>query len=572
VRLLGALSIIVAVHSPARALGSAQLIAVVDQVTAYVNGDTVKLQNPPRIVRGRTMLPLRDIARLLDLPLEANGSTIRVARLTVDVRAQRAWLNGTPQSDDQVSVVGGQVYVSAKLLADAVNGNLSFSEDGRTLTLTAIRARDDNPLAPQARFSTDKNVYAPGERIVYTEYAFDPDGADITARRWTGRQDAFFQPGEYTITLQVMNARGTWSAAFSRTVRVEGHAVDTPLTFALRYGELGDTFTDTNVLTYPSVAPQGLPAPHFPLLFSDSPEAPTQSGVLYADSISGRARLLAYHINSLGRPARLYVLARNADTKPVEVRSVRQGETAPTRIEGILGQVTLMEYFASRSEQQLVLMPGQLTAVYASPLLRHGTGVNLLQDIETSGRVELTFMMLEDGLPPTLDVLQQLPVLPSDGKHQRGTFPTAVRKLRVTLTQLPARLVIGDGNFDPVLQGVDALTNTPQQLRGNYGVLYDVEVTGASNTVVALSPRGGMYRGAMHLTDGPLQQTIKLPRVGTLTKPDQPALLWRSHSDRLDIDFVPASGSNLPISFVFYRLNAPGALLDVKNVKKTYQP
>lgn len=552
-------------------VGSLQLVAAVDQNAAYLNGDAVRLQNPPRVVKGRTMLPLRESAALLELPLDAQGTTVRLGRATLDLKLGQAWLGGTPQGEGNVAVVNGQAYVSAKLLADAAGANVSFSDDNRTLSVTALRSRGDNPLVPQARFSTDKAAYAPGERVVYTEYAFDPDGADITARKWTGRQDVFFTPGSYSVTLQVQNARGLQSTPFSRTVRVEGAPIDTPLGFALKYAESGETFADPNVLTYPALAPQGVPAQNFPMLFSDSPEAPTSSGLLYQDAVLGRARLLAYHINALRGPARLYVLARNLENTPVEVRSLRLGETAPTRIEGTLGQVTLMEYFASPSGAQLLLPPaqsGQYTAVYASPLLSPGSGVNLMQDLETTGRVELSFVMLEDGLPPSADVVQQLPTLASDGRHQRGTFPGAVRKLRVTLGALPARLVIGDGNFDPVLLGTDALTGQPQRLLGNYGVLYDLEILGTSGVAVALSPRGGLYRGAMQLSDGALQQAIKLPKNGVLTKADQPALLWRASSDKLDISFVPSSGSNLPISFVFYRSSTPG----LAEARKTYRP
>ncbi|MFC6803134.1 hypothetical protein ACFQDE_16635 [Deinococcus caeni] len=61
--------------------------------------------------------------------------------------------------------------------------------------------------------------------------------------------------------------------------------------------------------------------------------------------------------------------------------------------------------------------------MYASPTLSAGSGVNVMQDLITSGRVELTFLMLEDALPPTAQVMQQLPYLRPDGKHVRGTFP-----------------------------------------------------------------------------------------------------------------------------------------------------
>lgn len=549
-------------------VGSVQLTVTSEQGTAYLNGQTVTLQNVPRNIQGRILVPLREVAALMGQPLSGAGNIVQVGRLSIDTDRNAATLSGQMQPDGNVATLGNTLYVSARLLADGLNGNFSTDPTGRILTLTTLRS-GGNPLLPQARFSTDKVVYAPGERVVYTEYPFDPDGADITARRWTGKQEAFFQPGTYTVTMQVTNARGVQSAPFSRTITVQGTPIDSPLTYALKYSDPGDSFNDPQVLNYPAVSAQPVYGEGFPLLFSDSPEAPTQSGVLYQDTVAGRTRLLAYHLNNLGRPARLYVMARNLEPRPVEVRTERLGETAPTRVEGQLGQVTLLEYFASSGSQILTLAPGQSAAAYASPTLGQGSGVNILQDLTTTGRVELTFVMLEDNLPPTQQVVQLLPYLPADGKHQRGTFPNAVRSLRVNLGALPARLVIGDGAVDPAIMGVDRITGQPQRLLGNYGVLYDLEVNGAANTAVALSPRGGLYRGAMNIEDGPITQAIKLPRTGNALIPNQPVLLWRSLSDRLNIDFIPASGSNLPISLVFYRTHPNTGY---GGVLKTYQP
>ncbi len=552
------------------ALGAsaAQLQASAEQSAALLNGQNIQLSAPPRQIQGRTMLPLREVVALLGQNIIDTGTQLTLGRLNLNTLTAQSYLGGVVQPEGSVVTVGSVLYISAKLLADALGANISFSDDTRSFTLTALPF-GGNPMAPQARFSTDKDVYAPGEKVVYTEYAFDPDGADITSRRWTGKQDVFFQPGRYTISLQVTNARGLTSTPYSRTITVRGAPTDSPLSFALKYALPGDSFPDGMVLNYPIINASAVPTAAMPLIFSDSPEAPSQSGVLYQDSLSGRARLLAYHMNALGGPARLYILARNLESRPVDVITERLGETAPTRIESILGQVTLLDYFSGAGNQRVTVQPGESVAIYASPTLGINNGVNVLQDINTTGRVELTFTMLEDSLPPTLQVIQQLPYLPMDNRHQRGTFPNAVRVIRAQLTQLPSRLVIGDGLVDPPIIGMDVLTQLPMKLAGNYGVLYDIQVNGTTGTAVALSPRGGLYRGAMTVEDGPLTQTVKLPRVGNALNPNSPTLLWRAQTDRLNIDFVPASGSSLPISLVFYRAKTLGAY---SGVLKTYVP
>ncbi len=554
-----------------------QLSFTVDQAAVYVNGEVRQWQALPRLVNGRSMLPLRETALLLGQSFITNNNTnnntnnqAQLGSLVVDTRSLKATIDSKPQPDGTAANVGNILYVSARSIAEALSAAVSAGDDqGRSLTLTVLRTVSGNPLAPQARFSTDKIVYAPGERVIYTEYPFDPDGADIVGRKWSNRQEVYFQPGNYTIGYTVQNNRGSQSNTFTRSIRVEGTPIDTPLSYALKYLNAGDAFPDPQVLNYPTAPVLLLESPQYPLLFSDSPEVPTQSGILYQDTLAGRARLLAYHLNGLNKTARLYIMARNLESRPVDLRTERLGETAPTRVESVLGQVTLLEYFSSSGGSTLTLVPGQTAAVYASPQLMGGTGVNLMQDITASGRVELTFLMLESSLPPSQEVIQSLPYLAMDKSHVRGTFPNAVRRLKVDLAKLPTRVVIGDGREDPAITGTDAITKQQVRLNGNYGVLYDLEINGTSNTAVAFSPRGGLYRGAMNILDGPINQTIKLPKNGNALNPNEPVLLWRPKSDQMNIDFVPASGSNLPISLIFYRARN---LSEFGGVTKTYQP
>lgn len=578
----------------------------------------------PQVVDGRTMLPLNDTVLLLGYYLTRQGDVVSVvgANLAVDLSSNTV-ITGTQRGEaGNVAVVGGKVYVSGRVLAEALGGQL-VANDGGSFTLVAqpkagfklpaattsstttpatpVRlglpgatpgavapaptpvftpapsstsaptssastpaATAILPAPPQARFSTDKAVYAPGERIVFTEYSFDPEGGGIASRNWTGRQDVYWAPGSYPVSLQVTNGRGQTSSSFTRTIRVQGQPGETSVSYALRYGQIGDKFADGRVLNYPVLSLREATPKPIPLLFSDSPEKPDQSGILYQDAVSGEARLLGYHVNGLSRPARLYIVARNLESRPVSVQVTGQGETAPSRIEGILGQVTLMDYFASSPRGSLSLPAGGMTALYVSPTLNPGHGASILQEVQSSGRISLSFVMLEDGQTLSDGVLRALPYLPLDGRHQRGTFGGADRPMSTALGQLPARVVIGDGQHDPVITGRDSVTGNPQRLAGNYGVLYDMEFTGAAGTAIALSPRGGLYRGAMRITDGDLTQVIKLPREGNALTPNEPHLLWRAKSDRVRIEFMPSNGSALPINLVFYRLPA--------GTYKWYQP
>ena len=53
----------------ASAAASAQLQASTDQTAALLSGQAARLSSPPRLVQGRTLLPLLEVAALLDQPV-----------------------------------------------------------------------------------------------------------------------------------------------------------------------------------------------------------------------------------------------------------------------------------------------------------------------------------------------------------------------------------------------------------------------------------------------------------------------------------------------------------------------
>ncbi|GGL19383.1 hypothetical protein GCM10010844_42900 [Deinococcus radiotolerans] len=525
------------------------------------------------------LLPLQEIAALLGRPAQVSGPLVQVGRLVVHLGTRSMTIDGVPYAGPLVVTPGGDALVDAKLLAYALDGQLTSRSGGVAITgvpasappVTAAPAAT-SPLAPprssaapvpsapatpggvpEARFATNKAVYAPGERVTYTDFSFDPDGLNL-ARQWDGMNDVFFTPGEHRISLVVTNSKGRVSAPYARVIRVEGPPVNTPLSYALRYAPIGSTFQDTRNPAYPALIPTTQAGPSYPLLFSDSPEAPARSGVLYQDRATGRVRVVAYHLNRLGRPARLYVLARPRGTG-TSVEVLREGSAGGTGIESVLGQVSVLDFMtgAGRAPQPL---PAQgVTALYTSPLLAPEQGAKILLDLQVTGEADLSVVMLEEGQPLTEETLVALPVLPPDAQHQRGTFPGAVRSLTVRLGASPARVTLGDSLSDPALSGVDVLTGAPQRLSGNYGVQYDITVENTvpgTGTVATFVPRGGPYRGGLVVDDGADRQVLRIPGSGVLSNGDSPFVLWRTPSRAFQMTFIPTGGSFLPVSLVFY--------------------
>ncbi|MFC4638411.1 hypothetical protein [Deinococcus hohokamensis] len=551
--------------------------------TVTVGGRSVQLNTPAQFSGETLLLPLRETAALLGRPVQQNGTLIQAGRLVVQLSNRSMTIDGVPYAGPLVLTPGGDPLVDAKLLAYALDGQLVARPGGGFAILgvpagappvattpvpaplpqgspaTLARPQPTAPGQPEARFATNKTVYAPGERVTYTDFSFDPEGLNL-ARQWDGMDEVFFTPGEHRITLVVKNTKGGVSAPYTRVIRVEGAPVNTPLSYALRFSPLGATFQDTRNPAYPALTAITQPAASFPLLFSDSPEAPGQSGVLYQDRASGRVRVVAYHLSRLTRPARLFVVARSR-TAGAAVQVLREGSAGGTRMESVLGQVSVLDFMTGSGRARQDLPAQGLTPLYTSPLLLPGQGAKVMLDLQLSGEADLSVVMLEEGRPLTEETLQALPRLAPDPQHQRGTFPGAVRSLTVRLGGSPGRLTLGDNLSDLPLSGVDAITGTPQRLSGNYGVQYDITVENTvpgTSTVATFAPRGGQYRGGLVVEDGAERQVLRIPGSGVLTNGDYPLMLWRTPSRSFRLSFIPTGGSFLPVSLVFYPF--PGEL------------
>jgi hypothetical protein len=556
---------------PTTKLVTKQLVWPLDANFAFLNGTRVQLQYPSRTVDGRSVLPLRELSRVLAIPLEpvlgvADG--IRFGRLELYPSLRLARLEGkqVPLSD-VATVLEGTMFIVARTLDAAINANLQFDGIQRLMTLTISRDRSPDANLPVARFATDKREYRLGEPVQVVEYSYDPSGVPISFERYTGKEDAYFTTGLKTITLQVTNKNGIVSEPFSQTVRVTNDVLYTPRDYGLRFALPGRTFPDRDVLSYPQ--PTGVREDDpTPLLLSDSPEEPSTSGLLYEDVVNGPARLIAYHTNGSTTPGRVLIWAQNLEDTPVQVRVNKFGETSATSVVATLGRASLLDFMTSQSRESLNLDVSKAAPLYLSKPLDVGEGLNLMFDLETTGRVQIASYFVEDALvqPVITDLagelmaqtLQSLPILERDGVHQRGTFYGAVRRIRLDLAQVApgsaTRLIVGDGTADPFVIGRDVLTGDAMTLKGNYGITYRITLENSRGTVGALVPRGGPYAGAIKIGGA----YLAVPDSGSLFRNDLPAVIYRAidtTNNRTELELIPASGSYLPINLLFYRVN-----------------
>jgi hypothetical protein len=544
------LSCVLALTARQAQTGTQQLVGRAGQAGAAVNGTSVNFAAPPVQVQGRTMVPLRETLSLLGMAVGPNQT---VGTLQFSPAFDQVSLNGTaiPVAGNLLQR-GDTLYISAKLLADGIGAKLRGGEGGE-FYLTLVREVGGDPALPQPRFMTDKDTYGIGEPVKIEEFSFHPYG-EAFSLRWNNLKPAYFKPGPVTISLDAVNNGGKGNR-MARTITITDQVVNTPLQFAVKYLGVGDTFED-NTLARPSLVREDVSYGGPKLMFSDSPENPDRVGLLYKDVFEGEARLVAYHINGAPAVAKICVLVRNVSDTLATVRTLRLGDTAPARVEGVLGQVTLLSFLTGRQDSRLQLLPNETAFLYVSPYLAPKIGASLMADISSDRKVELTVAMVvgEQMLAP--ESLLALNPLPADANHVRGTFPSAARRFTLDLkADLPAKAVIGNPNEDPPETGEDVLSGAAVTLSGNYGVTYEVTLKNAENIVGAITPRGGLYKGVVTVEEVETgrKEIVRLPRSGVLSNGNQPMIFLRSGAKTVKLGFIPASGSHLPVHLAFYR-------------------
>ncbi|MNI56081.1 hypothetical protein D3C73_1110670 [compost metagenome] len=112
------------------------------------------------------------------------------------------------------------------------------------------------------------------------------------------------------------------------------------------------------------------------------------------------------------------------------------------------------------------------------------------------------------------------------------------------------KLILGDNKNDLNLIGIDPMTGTVASNAGNFGVLYKIKLEHvAANTLITFNPRGGNYLGSV-MVNGSI---VNLPNKGSLSSTDMNAVVYRTgaYDGAVEIVFSVASGSNLPVNFVF---------------------
>lgn len=553
--------------------GSNELRFKTNSSNYTVNGVTKPMKGTSYQTKNTFMVPLTAITQALNIPYKADNVGKRVimnletkptAKFTVgpkEIFAGETTVTYKTESESSLGlpIVDERWEGKQEIFETPGEYTISYSvqdssgswSDPYTQTITVIQPNQP----PVASFSTDKAEYMMGELITYTDESTDDVGIKTT--KWENKEFAFFTPGPKTIQLTVTDNKGL-SSTFEHQINITGDSLYSQDDFNQLFIPTGEKFifNSSDVPSRPKINYTYNDEPST-LIRSNSPETVNSEGIVYRETAVGDMRFMIHHVNNLNKNVKMYVIATNKNDTAVTLRTDYLGFAGPSYIATAAGKKSVLNYFQSMQDgskqSSITLEPGERKLVMTElnkTRMKKGDVISLFSDMYSDLPVQFDVIMIDEKSDP-LSVIDQLPLLDSDGVHNRGTYPNSTRVIQYSdpVGGEPQRLVLGDNADDPNLDGIDPMYNEPTSNAGNFGVLYKITLDNvAPNTLISFNPRGGKYSGYA-MVNGEIVPIYSLGQV----KPDEQSVLYRTggFEQKVEIMLTAAPGSNLPVNLLF---------------------
>jgi hypothetical protein len=302
------------------------------------------------------------------------------------------------------------------------------------------------------------------------------------------------------------------------------------------------------------------------LLFSDSPEIVGEDGILYSDTVQGKARLLYYHLNATKAPKKIVAVLENTSDQDVDITISNYAFSEPSKDYLYVGKSTQEEYFKNKNigfahvpAHGKRLLSAKLDKVVVEPeKLVYG-----VFDFNATVPLKVTMLMLPVDEDP-LTFVDRAKVLPADKSRLRGTFTGMDRIMKSEKAYDGKKdgavaITLADGKLDRYRTGIDATDGSIVENYGNYGILYKISIPtrGLGKTNYYLNPRGGVYAGAVNIKKDLHAQgeMIATPLNKSFFGEDNSVtdLTYLGQYDnfnQLVIEFSPPGASNLPARLI----------------------
>ncbi|MBF7081560.1 copper amine oxidase N-terminal domain-containing protein [Desulfallas sp. Bu1-1] len=526
----------------------------------YVDGQAHEMQIAPTVHEGVTMVPLRVISEIFGGTVSweqytgiVNLKMNEKQSIQIDTHNNIAYINGTSSTTDIVTLIqDGTTMVPLRFLAQNLNYQVNYNTNTKEIQIKKLPPPNQRPVA---LFKLPKDTYAQGETIAYEDESYDPDGDAIIERKWEGRENAYFKQGEYKVSLTVKDSNGAWSEPYSQIIKITDQVEMDQLAYYFNHPVLGKALDVSHLpVLEMKILSRVVTMKKESVIISNCPETFTRDGVLYRDEVTGNNRILYHHLNGANQPKSVYLLAINNGSRPATLWVKRQGMAGPSNPMDV-GRLAAYNFlgFDQSDSYSLELQPGEKIILNkdANNPIKPGQTVHGIFDVSSDSY--LTFAIVAVGKQDPINDYEQLPVLPRDQTHTRGTFQLPSRNMTVKIpdfNQQPSRIVIADGKDDAFLYGKDVTsgqnvlyTRNP----GNYGVVYSITIESQQRVALLLNPRGGVFAGAGSWDGKPFY----IPDSGILQPKTEAALLGiLEPGKRKVLQFIPPAGSYLPVNII----------------------
>lgn len=557
--------------------GSNELRFKTDSSKYTVNGVTKEMKGTSFQTKSTFMVPLTAITQALDIQYKVDNvgkrvimslETKPIAKFTIgpkEIYAGETTVIYTPQVENAQGAIIDERWEGREdifespgqyIVTYSVQDSTGAWSEPYSQTINVIQPN----LPPTAMFETDKSEYKMGELITYTNQSYDDqDKPEDLVYKWENNKYAFFTPGVYTITLTATDKKGL-SSTYETTVNITEETLYEEDEFNMLFIPEGEKFSFIGNVTSRKKVNYDFYDEPSTLIRSNSPETVNKEGIVYRETASGDMRFMIHHVNNLNKNVKMYVIATNKNSTPVTLRQDYLGFAGPSPIATAAGKKSVLNYFASMQDDSkratITLKPGEQKLVMtelSEVRMKQGHVISLYSDMYSDLPIQFDVVMIDEKSDP-LKVLNSLPILNRDGVHNRGTYPNSTRVIRYSelVGADSERLILGDNQDDPNLEGMDPMVGDITHNTGNFGVLYKITLDRvAPDTLISFNPRGGKYSGYA-MMNGTIVPIYSLGQVA----PGEQAVLYRTgdYEQKVEILLTAAPGSNLPVNLLFTQM------------------
>lgn len=326
-----------------------------------------------------------------------------------------------------------------------------------------------------------------------------------------------------------------------------------------------------------------LPGPQF--IISDDPEyIRVPEGVALREPVEpGSVRLYLYNVNGVQEPAKMErkiaAVIRNTGSQPMHIRMLKYSSQQPTTNYFFAGKQGLADFFLSKPETvarevkpgaSICLDPKQDKAVVKYDELVHG-----FYEFVIDQPGEVSIVQTDMKTPATVAAARTKTALATKqyAGAGRGTYGISNYRIIVKDTldtkQGMTQILVADGEKDPWVIGREATTGELKSLDGNYGILYNIELSwkssnGKALALVTWNPRGdnsqwcGGMANTMIVSGGKFKAgIIQLPNNQLVTTKAPEAVLIQVFTpsangevQKIHITYSPPGASCLPTPLI----------------------